>query len=185
MKHNHNHIPFFILSISVAVTIAALYVYMFYATSNSVYQANLARDIVRAEETDQSQAKSLSELATSTTASRSRLTSFFIPADNVVVFITTLESLGPQSGSKVSLTSVDADSLVGAPVGTVGVARAHIIAQGSWSSVMRALALAERLPYAVSIDHVSLAGSSDQASHSSWSLSFDIQGATIVLASKP
>jgi hypothetical protein len=186
MKYHHIHIPFLTLSIAVSATIVALYAYMFYATSVSVHQANLARDIVQAEGVDQSQAKSLSELATSSAASRARLASLFVPVDNVVIFITALESLGSQSGSKISLTSVDADSLAGLPTGTIGAVRAHLSASGPWVSVMRALALAERLPYAISIDHVELNASTvDPTVHRTWDLSFDIQAATIVSSSRP
>jgi hypothetical protein len=168
------------LAVAVTAVVAALYAYMFYATSASVRQSNAARDIVRAEGTDQSQAKSISELAASTAASRARLASLFVPADNIVVFITALESLGPQSGSTVSLATIDADSLAGAPAGTIGAIRAHINASGSWASVMRVLSLAERMPYAVSIDHVRLDASSlDSTAHSAWSLSLDIQAAMI------
>jgi alkylhydroperoxidase/carboxymuconolactone decarboxylase family protein YurZ len=179
MKHPHSHIPFLVLAIAVTATVAALYAYMFYAASASVRQANLARDIAHAEGIDQSQARSLSALASSTADSRAHLASFFVPADNVVVFITALESIGPQSGSTVSLATVDADSLAGAPAGTIGSVRAHVDAHGGWPSVMRALSLAERMPYAVSIDNVRM-DASGFAAKSSWNLSFDIQAAVIV-----
>lgn len=186
MKRHYNHTSFLTLAIVISATVAVLYVYMLYATLASVRQANLARDIVRAEQLDQSQAKSLSDLASSTATSRARLTSFLVPADDIVVFITALESLGPQSGSTVSLASIDADSLTGAPAGTIGVARAHVSAHGPWSSVTRVLALAQRLPYAVSVDHVQLnASGMDSAAKRTWDLSFDIQAATIVPLSKP
>lgn len=188
MKHPHNHIPLLMLAVAVTATVAALYIYMFYATSASVRQANLTRGTVLAEGANQSQAKSLSELVIATAASRARLASFFVPADNVVVFITALESLGPQSGSTVSLATIDADSLTNASAGTVGTVRAHINSIGSWGSVMRALALAERMPYAVSIDHIRLdtsasasaSTSAATASSHTWNLSFDIQAAMIV-----
>jgi hypothetical protein len=185
MKNHHRHIPFLVLSIAVSATVVALYIYMFYATSASVRQANVARDIVKAEEAGQSQAKSLSELVVSTAVSRSRLTSFFVPADDVVVFITAIESIGPQSGSTVSLASVDDSSLLGTAAGTIRAVRAHVSAHGSWSSVMLALALAEHLPYAVSIDHVQLNASNGGKAGQTWNLSFDIQAATIVQSSKP
>jgi hypothetical protein len=163
--------------------VAALYVYMLYATSASVRQANLARDVVRAEGANQSQAESLSELAASTATSRARLLSFFVPADDVVAFIKALESIGPQSGSSVSMDTIDADPLSDAPPGTTGSIRAHMSAHGSWSSVMRALSIAERMQYSVSIDHVRVDSSSlDTAARRTWDLSFDIKAAMIAVA---
>jgi hypothetical protein len=180
MKHTHNHIPLLILSIAVTATVISLYVYMLYATSASVRQANLARDIVLAEKANQSQAQSVSLLASSTVALRGRLGSFFVPAQDIVSFITALESIGPQSGSKTSIASIDANPLESAPIGTVGIVRAHINADGSWSSVMRALALYELMPYAISIDHLSLTLSGMAQAHSVWSLSFDINAPELV-----
>ncbi len=183
MKHPHSHIPFLILSIAISATVVALYAYIVHATAASVRQANLARDIVLAEKSDQSESATLSGIASSTAPLRARLASFFVPADDVVAFITVLESIGPQSGSAVSIASIDADSLAGRPAGTIGAVRAHIDVHGGWSSVMRALALAERMPYAVSIDHVQLDSSSaGPANGRSWSLSFDIQADMIVRA---
>ncbi len=182
MNHPHNHFATLILAAAVTLVIGVLYIYMFYATNASVNQADLARDIVRVEMSDQSQSKSLSQLASSTAASRAHLNSFFVPADDVVTFITSLESIGGESGSSLSLASIDADSLDGKPAGTIGTVRAHIDADGSWSSVMRALAIAENMPYAVSIDQVQLNASTGQNGRSTWNLSFDIQAAMIVLA---
>ena len=181
MRHPRGHIPFFILALAVTLVAASMYAYMFYATSASLRQANLARDIVVLEGANQSQAKSLSALAETTAYQRAEIPSFFISSDNVVAFIKALESIGPQSGSEVTLASVDADSLSKSSPGTMGLARAHVSAVGSWASVMRALSLAERMPYAVSIDRVSLSGSGT-AKHV-WSLSFDIQAALIVASS--
>jgi hypothetical protein len=167
MKHHHTHIPFLILAIAVIVVAGSLYIYMFYATAASVDRANLARDVVLREKADQSQEKSLVSLASTTESDRSRLASFFVPAGDVVSFITALESLGPESGSTVSIASISSDSLSVA---------AHIDAHGSWSSVMRALSLAERMPYAVSISNVRVdeSGGADSKSHA-WSLSMDIK----------
>jgi len=169
MKHSHyHHIPLLILAVAVIAVAGSLYVYMFYATAASVDRANVARAVVLREKADQSQEKSLVVAASTTESDRSRLASFFVPADNVVSFITALESLGPESGSSVSIASISSDSLSVA---------AHIDAHGSWLSVMRALSLAERMPYAVSISNVRMDESGTGAGSKShaWSLSMDIK----------
>ena len=185
MKKIHGHIMLLILAASVTAVTAALYVYMFYKTSASVDRAVIARDIVRTEEMDQSQAKTLSSLASSTVTDRDMLMSYFVHDDDIVSFITTLESLGPQSGSKATLASIDADSLSASSIGTTGSVRAHVDVTGSWSSAMRALMLAEHLPYAASLSHVSLSSSvsGTVGAHSTWVLSFDVTAALIVASS--
>ena len=178
MKHSHyHHIPLLILAVAVIAVAGSLYVYMFYATAASVDRANVARAVVLREKADQSQEKSLVVAASTTESDRARLASFFVPAGDVVSFITALESLGPESGSAVSIASISSDSLTAAAAGTVGSAQAHIDAHGSWSSVMRVLSLAERMPYAVSISNVRMdeSGAGAGSKSHAWSLSMDIK----------
>jgi hypothetical protein len=180
MKHSHT--PLLIFAVSVFLVVSALYAYMFHATSVSVTRAGLARDIVATEENDQTQAKLLSVVASDTKLDRARLLSFFIPSDNVVYFITTLENLGSQSGTKLNLTSVDSDSLTNSPIGTMGKAHAHIDASGSWNAVMKLLALSERMPFATSISNVRLnLGLVDAKSTRTWNISFDVESLVLVL----
>jgi hypothetical protein len=154
---------------------------MFYATLASVSKADIASDVVQTEETNQSLARSMAVLASSTAASRASLESLFVPSDEVVMFIKTLESIGSRSGSVVSIASIDSDPLTDKPVGTIGAVRAHVDIHGPWTSVMRALSLTERLPFDVSIDHVQLDVSSTALkANRVWNLSFDIQAAMIV-----
>jgi hypothetical protein len=178
MKRHHAHIPLLILAVSVAAFVAASYIYMFYRTRASIIEASLSRGAIKAEQAGQSQARSLISIASTTASDRARLESFFIPASGVVSFITALESIGPRSGSEVSLSSIDADTLAGAAHGTVGYVRARVQASGSWSSVMRTLALAENLSYASSVSGIRLDSSARGASRV-WQLSFDIRAAMI------
>lgn len=183
MKHSHSHIPLLIFAFSVTLVVGALYAYMYHATTVSVERAGLARDIVATERNDQAQAKNLSSIAANTALDRSVLQSFFIPADDVVSFITTLEALGPQSGTTLSLTGIDSDPLTNAAPGAVGRAHGHIDASGTWASVMRLLDLAEHMPYAATVSHVRLSGGAlDEKKQSTWSISFDIQAAVLVSA---
>lgn len=180
MKRARNHAPLLVLAIASAAVVCALYAYMFHVVSASVSLADAARNAALSEKEDQSRDKSLVATASTTALDRARLASFLVPAEDEVLFITALESLGPQSGSSVSIASIAADSLSGAPSGTIGSAHAHIDASGSWPSVMRALSLAERMPYAVSISGVSLnASAAGAGSHHTWALSFDIQAPVI------
>ena len=176
MKFNHSHIPLLILASVIVLVSMALYGYMFQATSVSVGRAVTAQNVVASEQGNKQKAKTLTSLASSTASDREMLLTFFISSDDIVSFITAIESLGPKSGSTLNITSIDADQMVGAPAGKIGKARAHVDAHGSWSSVMRLLDLAEVMPYAVTISHVRLNSSGATAkSNDAWSLAFDIQ----------
>ncbi len=181
MKRPHSHIPLLILAIVVTLVVGALYAYMFRATSVAVMRAGDARDIVASEQSDQVQAKGLAALVASTAGDRDRLTSFFVSSDSIVSFITALEALGPQSGSALSIAAIDTDTPANAAPGATAHVHAHIDAHGPWSSVMRLLALAQRMEYAVVISHVKLtAGESDPKIGNIWNISFDVQAPVLV-----
>ncbi len=181
MKHSHSHIPLLILAIAVTLVVGALYGYMYHATSISITRAGLARDIVITEQNDQTQAKKLSVIAADSAFDRAQLPNFFIPSDDLVSFITSLESLGPQSGTTISLTGIDSDPLTNAEQGTIGRARAHVDGSGTWGSIMRLLLLSEKLPYAATISHVRLSsGAPDEKKQVMWTISFDLQAAVLV-----
>ncbi|HTK33537.1 MAG TPA: hypothetical protein VL335_03275 [Candidatus Paceibacterota bacterium] len=182
----HSHVPLLIFAVAVMCVVSALYAYMYHATLVSINRASLARDIVATEQNDQTQAKDLAKIASDTVLERSQVPHFFIPADDVVSFITTLEALGPQSGATVTLSSIDSDVINGAAPGTIGHARAHVDASGSWLSIMRLISLSENMPYAVSISHLNLNNGGAQDTKDAkvpqhiWSASFDVQAAVLV-----
>lgn len=181
MKHTHSHIPLLIFAVAVTLVVGALYGYMFQATSVSVTRAGLARDLVIGEENDQAQSKSLSNLIQSTATDRAKLNSFFVSSDNVVTFITDLESLGTESGSVLSIASINTDIQAGATPGTTGHISAHINAHGSWDSVMRLLDLTENMPYDASVSHIELDNNGASVkSGQTWSISFDVQSLLMV-----
>ncbi len=179
--HTHSHIPLLIFAMTVTLVVIALYGYMFQTTSVSVTRAGLARDIVLSENNDQTQSKSLSVLLDSTTVDRARLNSFFVSSDNVVAFITSLEALGTQSGSTLTISSINTDVPSSAPAGTTGHVSTHLDAHGSWASVMNLLNLSEHMSYDASVSHVTLSSNSvDPKSPHTWSISFDIQALLMV-----
>jgi hypothetical protein len=178
MKHSHT--PLLILAIAIVLVVGALYGYMYNTMSNSVLRAGAARDIVATEQHDQAQAKNVAQMVSDTAFERARLPDLFVSSGDIVSFITSLESLGPQSGSKVVLASIDADQMTNVATGTIGHAKAHINGTGPWAAVMKLLALAERLPYASTINHVHIdAGQASDKGPQDWSISFDVQALVI------
>ncbi len=183
MKKTHSHSFFLILAILVMLVVASIYGYMYHAVGLSTDRAIKAASMVSSEKNNRYHELAITELYGSTSADWAKLPELFVPSNRVVTFIEAIESLGKQTGSDVSLTSIDADSLEGAAVGTQGVIRGHVDAHGSWSSVMRTLMYAEALPYLISIDHVNVntSGSGDAQKQDRWSISFDIQAKELVL----
>jgi hypothetical protein len=185
MKPPQSHKPFLILATAVTLLVAALYLYMYWQVNVSVGKAVVARDLAHNEEAFKERQNDMKRLHESTAAERALLKSFFIPKDETVEFIEAVESIGPQSGAELVLSSIDADPLTGAVPGTYGLMKAHVEAQGSWVAVSKALMLAERLPYKVLVDNVRLdmsAASSAAKGTRVWRVSFDIYGTLIVNA---
>jgi hypothetical protein len=152
---------------------------MHYVVKISITRAATARDIVALEKANKGREQAVRALHERTATDRASLSQFFIPADRVVEFIEAIEALGPQTGSTVTLSSID-DVPPGQIKGSkYGLARARVEARGSWSSVMRALSLAENFPYAISVQDTRV--DSGASGGSSWKAEFTLE----VLLSDP
>jgi hypothetical protein len=186
MKPLHGHTALLIFAISVTLFVSALYGYIYFLVHTTADRAVLARDIVRAEALTKDQEQKLAVAYDATVADRARLGSFFIPYDSIVLFIESIESLGTQAGSTVTLTTITSDPLDGAPAGTLGNIHAQVDAHGSWESVMRTLQLAELMPYNSVLRDVRLDSSSVTVGKEVkrvWHLSFVMDVSTIATPS--
>jgi len=187
MKNTH-HIPLLLLAIATALFMAALYGYVWHRISLSVSQTETARAALSVEQDTKSDEQRLQQEYATSAAGRSRLDGLFIPADDAVTFIETVEGFGKVSGSPVTLSAITADPLTGAPAGTVGTVSAQVVTQGSWASVMKTLDLAESMPYASAVDNIRLDTSvpaDSRATARIWSLSFDLRALLLVSSSSP
>jgi hypothetical protein len=183
MKPPPSHKPFLILAGAVTLMVILLYSYMYWQVNVSVGKAVAAREIARAHKENQSRQVELVRLHDQTVEDRQKLAGYFIPRDETVEFIEAIESIGPQSGSEVELSDIDADPLAGAKPGTRGEIKAHIEARGSWASVMKTLMVAERLPYKLAVNDIRLQQFSPdprKKPSGEWTLSFNIIGSIIV-----
>ncbi len=191
MKHALNKTLVFVApSVLVLAVALFLYVILFRQIGASTDRARLAKDIVQAEASTQSQSASLRAEYQATADQRSRLTGLFVPSGGEVSFIEALESLGPASGTAVSISSISADPLDKASSGTVGAISADVSARGSWAAVMKALVLAESLPYQTVVDQVTVTkgqsapGSGASASGAAlWQISYHVSA--LLLAVPP
>lgn len=174
------------LSLSLAIFTGAVYVYMYYMVDVFLDRIVKAQTTSNSLILTKSQEQNFLESYKSTASRWKSLPNFFVDSTKVVNFIETVEALGTESGSKVSISSIDADNLEDAPVGKEGVISMHLTIEGSWSAVMRALSLAETLPYKISIDEIKANSGSASASKASlWNISFDMKTAMIVGSSTP
>ncbi len=182
MKNSHPlRIGMLLASVAALIVSIGLYAYLYHDTLVLADHVILAQNSVADERQRQDQSKSILALASSTDASRTRLSSFFIPADDAVAFIQALESTGASSGATVSIASIaESDPEAGKNIGTLN---AHITMNGSWSTVMNAIELFEVLPYKIKISHLTLdtsIGAGDRvAAARTWQSSFDISASTL------
>jgi len=180
MKNTPHHAILLILAFSVTLLVGVVYGYMHYVVKISITRAAIARDIVAMEKANKGREQGVQALHQRTIEARDSISQFFIPANRVVEFIEAIEALGPQTRSIVTLSSID-DIPPGQIDGSVyGLARAHVEARGSWSSVMRALSLAENFPYAISVKDTRV-DSIGSGGESSWKADFTLE----VLLSAP
>ena len=172
-----NHAILLVFALLTVATVGGIYAYMRHIISASIGQAVLAQDAIASQESDKSSVEDTITLYNDTAADRARLSGLFIPADQPLAFIEAVESLGALSSSTLAVSAISADSLEDAPYGAIGTAKAHIDGQGSWPSVMRALMLAEDMPYDTHIGDVRLdaVGFGDPgAKVPEWHIAFDV-----------
>jgi hypothetical protein len=189
MKHNHS--TFLFMAILVGLFALSVYGYLYYKINLSLEKTAKAQSLVNSAALTKEREKTFMQTYEKTASKWSRLQSLFVKSGEVVNFIEAVESLGSESGSKVAISSIDADNLDNAPAGKEGSIRMNVTANGSWQSVMRALSLAETLPYKVTINNVQASASSENIKSSdvkgskvetvskAWNLSFSLQAAMI------
>lgn len=185
MKSARGHMTLLAIACATAVVTVSVFFYMHSMIGGAVARISVDMNKIHASKIDQGRRQSLEQAYQSTVAKWARLEGFFIPSDLLVSFIESLEALGPQTGTTVSVASVDSDITDDSAPGTTGTIHASVGVAGTWSSAMRALSLAESMPYKVTISNVRLSGSSssggkDGAIKSNWQLGFDIQAAVVV-----
>lgn len=182
MKNNYNHLTLFIVAFVVTVVVFVLYGYMYLVVGSSLDRALAAREEVKKEQSYKDQEKNSASLYETTAKDRAKLSTFFVDDNDKVSFIEMIESLGDRTGSTITLSSIVADDLATSPVGTYGHIKINVDIQGSWTSVVKTLILAENLPYMITIGTVRLdtSGTLDAKNpKQSWKLSFVLDATSI------
>ncbi|MEY2664733.1 MAG: hypothetical protein RIT04_541 [Candidatus Parcubacteria bacterium] len=171
-------------SIVAFVVLSGVYWFSYNSIESQTIRTSEILQQIAEEQSRSAHQKSLTKLLDGVRGSQAQLSSFFVPSDRVVEFIEQIESLEKLSGAVVTLQSITAENISEAATSTVGRVDASVSVVGNWASVMKALQLAERLPYSISISgvNVSSAGIVDGASApkaakgtSLWRMTFQIQ----------
>ncbi len=187
MKHNHS--TFLFMAILVGLFALSVYGYLYYRIDLSLEKTAKAQSLVNSAALTKERENTFMQTYDKTASKWSKLQELFVKSGEVVNFIEAVESLDSLSGSKVSISSIEADNLDNAPVGKEGFIRMNVSAKGSWQSVMKALSLAEALPYKVTINNVQANVSLENMESNKdikgdlvsrvWSLSFSLQAAMV------
>ncbi|GEM_PF-531854 len=186
----------YIAIITVAV-VALVYGYIFYKTGLLIQDSAQARQAVVSATVSKSHEQAFMQMYQSTADSWAKLPALFVQPDKFVSFIEAVEYLGTESGTTVTIASVNVDdgthtatnsdnsldNLKNAAAGTLGSVSAHVGAQGSWTAVMRTLQLAEVMPFNVTISNVQLDvdTSGGKTAARSWHLSFDVKADIVAM----
>lgn len=182
MKHPQNlRNTMFVFGAVSLVAAICLYAYIYQSSAELVRSTINARRVVGASQTARVQEGEVIKLYESTIAERGRLGSFFVPAENAVEVIQTIESIGDSSGAAVSISSIKASQALDQKE-KIGQVTASVVISGAWKDVMQALELFETLEYQkdisnVTIDYVGQAEGKDAMRR--WQIKFDISVATI------
>lgn len=185
MKNNHSKL--LIMSITVTLFVIMVYGYMHHIINLSVKRIVEAKDKADSIALTRDREERFLQTYKSTSSKWSTLQNFFIDSNKIVDFIEIVEKLSAESGSKVSIASIEADNPEKIQSGKEGSVRLKISTKGSWTAVMKALALSETLPFKLKINNVRANTSGEagdsQKGASSWAMDYDLQVAMIVATS--
>lgn len=164
----------------ISLVIAALaYGYMNKSVGISSSNIEDMRTRIKSEDDVRAQARALLALSTDTASDRAKLRALALPSDKVVNLIVAVEAISSESGSKVTIANIGSpdsgQESTSTASSSASMVNMNVTATGSWTSVMRALVLAENLPYVSNIDSVRL----DLMDKQGWELNFKLHALTI------
>ncbi|MEI8327534.1 MAG: hypothetical protein WCG02_00145 [Candidatus Taylorbacteria bacterium] len=178
MKHTHHHllISFAIMSTMIA---ALVFFYMKYTVNSMTDEIVTAMNEEATLQSSDSLESRLQQLQNTSAKDWERIYSVFVPSDNAVPFIEAVESLGKNTGSTVTIVSVDNTKPDNGSLAANGYINAKVSVRGSWSAVLATLELAENMPYKATVDGVNLNLSQEAKAKVSaeWTASFSITAA--------
>ncbi len=163
MRLNSKH--YFLLLIGLCSVIVTSIGY-WYVYKSVIVNGQKKAALIREIEIDNDNKKNqefLTEVSKATEQDRAKLASYFISEDDVLGFITSIESIEKVSSTTVKISSISNDS-------SINHIRANIEISGGWVNVRRALSMIENLPYSINIDSINLSFNSNK-----WNMTLSIK----------
>ena len=179
MNIRRSHIGGLICSILLLIVVIGGYLYAQHMVDVSVQDVLADRESSATLELARGQNKGLIAIYKDTAFDRDRLAHAITPTQAPIDLIVAVESIGHQSSSTLALTSIDSLQTEGASAQAPTMVTLRVSVEGSWSSVMKALKLAEALPYATRISRLNLDTSvlGNSTAKRNWKLTFDLSAA--------
>jgi Tfp pilus assembly protein PilO len=160
-----------------------IYYYLYTGREALIEKTQSSRRLAKSAESTRSQGKEIMSVYENTKEMRSGLSSFFVPTDNAVTIIQSIEAVGTHSGATVSLSSIKSTPPTKNGEIKTGKITVAVSVTGSWSDVMKALQLFETLPFHIVIEKINLnsAGTSGIGNEivKRWQLGFDLSVLTM------
>jgi len=153
MKHTHHHF-LIIFAIAVTLLVTALYVYMRYSILDMTNEAVVSKSKIISLRMHENVDEELEKIKKESKDDFTKISRAFIQLDNTVPFIESLESLGKNTGSVVTIASIDNVDPVEGSSAVNGYIKIRINILGSWSAVMKTVMMVENMPYKLLIDGV-------------------------------
>jgi hypothetical protein len=116
--------------------------------------------------------ESLGKLVKDTVESRDFLNKVFVDKEKITDFLEMIEALGPLSGSKVSIVSVDDG---GKKSNSGNFIKIRFKAEGNWTAVYKLISLVDHIPSALSVTAVQFSKdfSDERSKISTWSATIE------------
>jgi Tfp pilus assembly protein PilO len=178
------------LVIVLNILVFGAYGFLFWNIQNKEAQAGVLATEASQNATKDTALRSIKSSLTQNKGFITQIDTYFIPSDGAVTFINMLETLGKQSGVKMSIDSVNVTQDPAVAKDFKQTLHLRLITDGSWLNTFALLSTIENLPYRIEFEQVSLtlSGGSDsilynganissprtRAANESWNGIFDV-----------
>src|ERR1035437_10822230 len=178
------------LVIVLNILVFGAYCFLFWNIQNKEAQAGVLATEASQNATKDTALRSIKSSLTQNKGFITQIDTYFIPSDGAVTFINMLETLGKQSGVKMSIDSVNVTQDPALAKDFKQTLHLRLITDGSWLNTFALLSTIENLPYRIEFEQVSLtlSGGSDsilynganissprtRAANESWNGIFDV-----------
>ena len=142
MKSSQKTLVLLIITFILAIFVGSVYTFLFVAMKRKTEET--ADFLMRKDELSGKESRSASALASMKGESEniSKLSTYFIKESEIVLFTKKIESLGPASGTTLSLETLEPGMLEG----SIPILNLRIKADGKFKNIMQLVALLENYP---------------------------------------